>query len=73
MPFAAVSLCVSAWFLLEAAYDAAAFDGVGDLPRIHERYLIYLAPLFIVATLAVVRVPMIGVTPDLFRAMGTTA
>jgi hypothetical protein len=61
--FASVATAATFWVVLEVAYDAAAFDatrnlpharpGFVDLPRIHERYLIYLVPLFLVALLAV--------------------
>jgi hypothetical protein len=61
--FASVAVASTFWILLEVAYDAAAFDattnlpharpGFVDLPRIHERYLIYLVPFFLVALLAV--------------------
>jgi hypothetical protein len=54
-PFAAVALSVTGWLLLETAYDAAAFGE--ELPRLHERYLVYLVPLFLVALLATVRLP----------------
>jgi hypothetical protein len=59
--FASVAVATTFWMLLEVAYDAAAFDGTRnlahppafyDLPRIHERYLIYLVPLFLVALFA---------------------
>ena len=59
--FASVAVATTFWLLLEVAYDAAAFDGTRnlahppafyDLPRIHERYLIYLVPLFLVALFA---------------------
>jgi hypothetical protein len=63
--FASVALSATFWLLLEVAFDAAAFDGgpartrsvalPQDLPRIHERYLIYLIPLFLVAFVAVLR------------------
>jgi len=54
--FASVAVAVTAWLLLETALDAAAFDRPpADLPRIHERYLIYLVPLFVVALVAVLR------------------
>jgi hypothetical protein len=55
IPFAVVALSVTAWLLLETAYDAAAFQE--QVPRLHERYLIYLVPLFLVALLATVRLP----------------
>jgi hypothetical protein len=60
--FASVALGATFWLLLETAYDAAAFDafgarpghgsGVVDLSALHERYLIYLVPLFLVALVA---------------------
>ena len=63
--FGSVALAVTVWLLLEVGYDAAAFDRdyvqrVGqqiphDASRFHERYLIYLVPLFLVAMVAVLR------------------
>ena len=60
--FASVALATTFWILLEVAFAAAEFDatslrprpgaGAADLPRIHERYLIYLIPLFVVALFA---------------------
>ena len=60
--FASVAVASTAWFLLEVGFDAAAFDATSahprhqtaltDLPRIHERYLIYLVPLFLVSLVA---------------------
>jgi hypothetical protein len=60
--FAAVAVASTLWFLLEVGFDAAAFDATSahprhqtaltDLPRIHERYLIYLVPFFLVALVA---------------------
>jgi hypothetical protein len=56
--FASVAVASTFWLLLEVAFDAAAFDGTSnrpgalDLPRIHERYLIYLTPFFLVALFA---------------------
>jgi hypothetical protein len=65
--FASVAVASAFWLLLEVAYDAAAFDpssthvsrgsGFAGLPRIHERYLIYLVPLFLVAL--VVALPLL--------------
>ncbi len=59
LAFAAVAVASTFWLLLEVALDAAAFDATNPqprvrsafnvLPRIHERYLIYLVPLFLVA------------------------
>jgi hypothetical protein len=60
--FASVAVASTVWFLLLVAFDAAAFDATSahphpqtaltDLPRIHERYLIYLVPFFLVALVA---------------------
>jgi hypothetical protein len=57
--FASVAVAATVWLLLEVALDAAAFDSTNPhprtrsafvaAPRIHERYLIYLVPLFLVA------------------------
>ena len=60
VPFAATALACTFCVLLEVGYDAAAFDlprlaAVGDLPRIHERYLIYLVPFFLVTLVASLR------------------
>jgi hypothetical protein len=62
--FGAVALALTAWLLLEVGFDAAAFDRgrtraasgqfFGDVPRIHERYLIYVVPFFLVALVAAV-------------------
>ncbi len=65
--FASVAVASVFWLLLEVAFDAAAFDATSarggsvltDPPRIHERYLIYLMPLFLVA--------LVGALP-LFRS-----
>jgi hypothetical protein len=52
---AAVASSAVAWLLIEVAYNAALFDSEqGDLPRIHERFLIYVVPFFLVALIAVV-------------------
>jgi hypothetical protein len=56
LPFAAVATSFTAWLLLEVAVDAAQFDSPGgDVPRIHERFMVYAIPLFFVALLAAVR------------------
>lgn len=71
--FASVAVSTTFWLLLEVAYDAAAFDattshlpsgsGAVDLPRIHERYLIYLVPLFLVAFVAALPLFRKRITP----------
>ena len=51
--FASVAVSVTVWFLLEVAWNAALFDSpTADVPRIHERFLIYVVPLFLVALVA---------------------
>jgi hypothetical protein len=54
--FAAVAVAATTWLLLEVAWDAAVFDSpTADVPRIHERFLIYVLPFFLVALVASVR------------------
>jgi hypothetical protein len=55
VPFASVAVAVTTWLLVEVAIDADLFDGGADLPRIHERFLIYVVPFFLVSLLAAVR------------------
>jgi hypothetical protein len=53
--FGAVAVSVTTWLLLEVAYASAALDVPGSStssPRIHERYLIYVLPLFLTAFVA---------------------
>jgi hypothetical protein len=55
LPFAAVAVSVTTWMLVEVAWEAALFDGPhGDVPRIHERFLIYVVPLFLTALFATI-------------------
>jgi Dolichyl-phosphate-mannose-protein mannosyltransferase len=56
LPFATVAVSVTGWLILEVAYGAAVLD-VNDIPRIHERYLIYVVPFFLIALLATVHIP----------------
>jgi hypothetical protein len=59
--FGAVAFSVTSWLLLEVAWDAAGFDstklvtGNAAMPRLHERYLIYLVPVFLIALVATLR------------------
>jgi hypothetical protein len=57
--FASVALAVTAWLLVEIGFfaDFLLRDSQANLPRLHERYLVYLVPLFLVALLAAVRIP----------------
>lgn len=62
--FASVAAATVFWILLEVAFDAAAFDStsarggsvLSDPPRIHERYLIYVLPFFLVALVGAMQV-----------------
>jgi len=68
--FASVAAASTFWLVLEVAYDAAAFDatrnlpharpGFVDLPTIHERYLIYLVPFFLVALFVALGLRRVG-------------
>jgi hypothetical protein len=59
--FAVVSLSVTAFIVLITAFasygQSYAHGSGGDLPRIHERYMFYVLPLFLVAMLATTRLP----------------
>jgi hypothetical protein len=70
LAFAAVAVACTFWLVLEVGFDAAAFDHPGSVlaaPRIHERYLVYLMPLFLVALVAALRAvrPRVGTAPHL--------
>jgi hypothetical protein len=57
LPFAAAAVSLTFWLLIQIAIDAAIFDRPGgDEPRIHERFMIYAVPFFLIALLAVVRI-----------------
>jgi hypothetical protein len=55
--FAAVASAMTVWLLLVVAFDAALIDlpHGADAPRIHERFLIYVVPLFLIGLLAAYR------------------
>jgi hypothetical protein len=72
LPFAALAASVSAWLVAEVSYDAAVFD-VGDVPRIHERFLIYLVPFFLVTLLATLQIPQREAPRALYAAGGVAA
>jgi hypothetical protein len=58
--FAALALSLTAFLVVLVAYTAygnAHAYGSTDLPRIHERYLIYVLPLFIIAMVATTAFP----------------
>jgi hypothetical protein len=83
LTFGAVAAAVTIWLFLEVAFDAAAFDHtyvqhVGeqlppDASRIHERYLIYLVPFFLVALVAVLRMTRPRVSARVHLAAATAA
>jgi len=61
--FAAVAASVTALLIYVTAYVAyreSYAPGAGDAPRIHERYLFYVVPLFVIALVAVARIPHSG-------------
>ena len=54
--FACTAVSVTAWLLLETGYFGAVTRAVSGPPRIHERYLFYVVPLFLVVLVAVSRI-----------------
>jgi len=72
--FGAVAVAVTAWVLVEVAFNDAAFTfGNGDLERIHERYLIYLVPFFLIALVAALQRTRRDVPTPVHVAIATTA
>ena len=80
--WAAVATATTFWLLLEVGFDAAAFDKTsrlptgqltGDLPRIHERYLIYIVPFFLVALVAMTRRGRPNLSPRAHVGVAVTA
>jgi hypothetical protein len=73
--FASVALAVTAWLLLEIGLfaDFLLRDSQANLPRLHERYLVYLVPLFLVALLAAVRIPESKASARVYLAAATPA
>jgi Dolichyl-phosphate-mannose-protein mannosyltransferase len=55
--FASVAVSVTAWLLVEVGFFGDFVVRTAQIPRIHERYLFYVLPLFVIALLAVVRLP----------------
>ena len=53
--FAATGVALTFWLLLETAVATESFERQGDAPRIHERYLFYVVPLFLTAMLVAAR------------------
>ena len=55
--FASVAVSVTIWLLLEVGFFGDYVARSAQIPRIHERYLFYVLPLFVIALLAAVRLP----------------
>jgi hypothetical protein len=57
--FAAVAVSITGWLLLEVGVlgDFVSRGPAAEVPRMHERYLFYVLPLFLIALVAVVRLP----------------
>ena len=53
--FAAAGIGLVVWLLAETAFATQRIERGGDAPRIHERYLFYLLPLFVTALVAALR------------------
>jgi hypothetical protein len=72
--FAAVAVSATVWIVVETAFDAAAFDSpAGDVPRIHERFMIYVVPFFLVAVLAVYRMARVRASKRVFLVAAAIA
>ena len=55
--FASVAASLTAWLLLEVGFFGDFVIRTAQGSRMHERYLFYLVPLFVIALLAAVRLP----------------
>jgi hypothetical protein len=73
--FAAVAVSVTGWLLLEVGVfgDFGSRGPAAEVPRIHERYLFYLVPLFLIALLAAVRLPRSKVPFRAYEAAAAVA
>lgn len=73
--YAAVATSVSAWLLLETAFASEVIPRVvvTDVPRIHERYLVYLVPLFVIALPTTLRLPEATARPRVYAGAALAA
>ena len=71
--YAVVAACVTGWLLIEVAFDAALFDGPHGGAPIHERFLIYVKPLFLVALVAACRAHSTNASLRVYLAAGVIA
>ena len=53
--FGSTMFALAFWLLVETAVATDSFERQGDAPRIHERYLFYLVPLFLTVFVAALR------------------
>ncbi len=71
--FASVAASVTAWLLLEVGFFGDFVVRTAQIPRIHERYFFYVVPLFLIALLAVVRLPRSKVPFRVYEAAAAVA
>jgi hypothetical protein len=71
--FASVSVSVTIWLLLEVGFFGDYVARSGQIPRIHERYLFYVLPLFVIALLAAVRLPASNAPFRVYEAAAVVA
>jgi hypothetical protein len=71
--FASVALSVTAWLLLEVGFFGDLVIRTAQIPRIHERYLFYVVPLFLIALLAAVRLPAAKASFRVYEAAAAVA
>ena len=53
--FGSTTTALAFWLILETAIATDSFERLGDAPRIHERYLFYVVPLFLAVFVAALR------------------
>jgi Dolichyl-phosphate-mannose-protein mannosyltransferase len=71
--FASVAVSVTVWLLLEVGFFGDFVVRTAQIPRIHERYFFYVLPLFVIALLAVVRLPASKVPFRAYEAAAVVA
>jgi hypothetical protein len=71
--FASVGVAVTIWLILLVSYDDVVFPPGSELPRIHERYLFYVVPLFLIALLAAARLPAAKAPAAVYGAAAVAA
>src|SRR5205823_2411310 len=71
--FASVAASVTAWLLIEVGFFGDFVVRTAQIPRIHERYFFYVVPLFLIALLAVIRLPRSKVPFRVYEAAAAVA